>query len=99
MTDGEPLMNGNSGVPRLGVPRIGFGESLHGYLQNCLPTRSTDSTKGFPHALLLSGTFNRALWNAIIGEEGRATFRVRNRTTHLMTWALGINRDPRWGRG
>ena len=29
------LSNQNGGVPRLGVPRLGYGEALHGYVHGC----------------------------------------------------------------
>lgn len=35
------LGNGNAGVPSLGVPKLGYGEALHGLLRECLPTPVT----------------------------------------------------------
>lgn len=101
------LGNSNVGVPRLGVPRLLYGEALHGLLKGCLATPLTNSTgcpTSFPHLLLLSGTFNRTLWRSVahaIGDEGRAYFNLANRSSHLVSWAPDINpfRDPRWGRG
>jgi len=103
------LANGNPGVPRLGLGRIGYGEALHGYLRDCLPAGAaapgtTGCPTSFPHAMVLGGTFNRSLWGLVataISDEGRAYFNTVNRSSHLMTWAPDINpaRDPRWGRG
>lgn len=97
------LGNQNDGVPSLGVPRIGYGEALHGLLRNCLATPALNSTgcpTSFPHLLLLSGTFNRSLWHSVaaaIADEGRAYFNLANRSSHLVSWAPDINpfRDPR----
>jgi hypothetical protein len=91
------LGNSNSGIPSLGVPRVGYGEALHGLLRNCLQTPFANSTgcpTSFPHLLLLSGTFNRSLWRkvaAAIADEGRAYFNLANRTSHLISWAPDIN--------
>ena len=96
------LGNGNVGVPSLGVPRLGYGEALHGLLRNCLATplqNSTGCPTSFPHLLLLSGSCIRTLWRAVahaIGDEGRAYFNLANRSSHLVSWAPDINpfRDP-----
>jgi hypothetical protein len=101
------LSNQNRGVPSLGVPRMGYGEALHGLLRPCIATPVSNSTgcpTSFPHLLLLSGTFNHSLWHSVaqaIADEGRAYFNLANRTSHLVSWAPDINafRDPRWGRG
>ena len=91
------LSNQNRGVPSLGVPRIGYGEALHGLLRPCMATPVTNSTgcpTSFPHLLLLSGTFNRSLWHSVaqaIADEGRAYFNLANRTSHLVSWAPDIN--------
>ena len=97
------LGNGNVGVPGLGVPRLGYGEALHGLLRECLPTplqNSTGCPTSFPHLLLLSGSFNRSLWRSVahaIADEARAYFNLANRSSHLVSWAPDINpfRDPR----
>ena len=81
------LSNQNAGVPRLGVPRLGYGEALHGYVSNCIPNPAPGTTgcpTSFPHALLMSGAFNRSLWRAVAGiisTEGRAIFNAVNRTS------------------
>lgn len=101
------LSNDNHGVPRLGVPRVGYGEALHGYLRPCIATPvpgSTGCPTSFPHLHLLGGSFNRSLWHATalaIADEARAYYNLINRTSHLVSWAPDINpfRDPRWGRG
>lgn len=74
----------NNGVPRLGVPRLSYGEALHGVLSGCgarappVPGfASTGCATSFPTALALGASFNRTLWHAIgavIGTEGRALF-------------------------
>ena len=99
------LGNSNNGIPSLGVPRVGYGEALHGLLRNCLQTPLANSTgcpTSFPHLLLLSGTFNRTLWRkvaAAIADEGRAYFNLANRTSHLIpgrptSTPLGCARFP-----
>ena len=96
------LGNGNAGVPSLGVPKLGYGEALHGLLKGCLPTPVANSTgcpTSFPHLLLLSGTLNRTLWHSIahaIGDEGRAYFNLANRSSHLISWAPDINAFRGW---
>ena len=97
------LSNENVGLPRFGIPRVGYGEALHGYLRNCVDTPvegSTGCPTSFPHLHLLGGSFNRTLWQSValaIADEGRAYFNLVNRTSHLITWAPDINpfRDPR----
>ena len=89
------LGNENYGVPRLGVPRVGYGEALHGLLRNCVETPVSNSTgcpTSFPHLLLLGGTFNRSLWHSVaaaISDEARAYFNLVNRTSHLVSWVRG----------
>lgn len=81
------LSNNNAGVPRLGVPRLGYGEALHGYLHPCIVNPAPGTTgcpTSFPHALLMGGSFNRTLWKAIAGvisTEGRAIFNAVNRSS------------------
>lgn len=77
------LSNSNIGIPRFGVPRVPFGECLHGPLTGC-GAPYTDPTTGytssgcpssFPHVLATGGSLNRSLWQAIghaIGVENRA---------------------------
>ena len=74
----------NNGVPRLGVPRLAFGEALHGVLSACgakAPPSgafaSTGCPTSFPTGLALGASFNRSLWRSVgttIGTEARALF-------------------------
>jgi beta-D-xylosidase 4 len=66
-----------AGVQRLGVPRFGMGEALHGVVTNCGEPHdgNTGCATSFPHALMMAASFNRSLWGAVgeaIGVEGRA---------------------------
>ena len=53
-----------SGVPRLGLPRFGMGEALHGVVTNCgeAVDGNTGCATSFPHALMMAASFNRSLW-------------------------------------
>eukprot|EP01084_Bolivina_argentea_P243625 408377_1 len=100
----DNLGSNNQGVPRLGVPNNAFHEALHGVLCGCgnIVNNNTGCPTSFPHALLLSATFNRSLWKNIgiaISTEARAF--ANQGLSGLFYWAPDINlfRDPRWGRG
>lgn len=100
-----------AGVPRLGLPRFGMGEALHGVVTNCGQPHAgnTGCATSFPHALMMAASFNRSLWAAVgeaIGVEGRAFWNQGgaaqpNPLGALNFWTPDINlfRDPRWGRG
>ena len=98
------LQNKNTGIARLGVPRLPFSECLHGVLTRCGAAAGggTGCPTSFPHALGLGATFNRTLWSHVssaISTEARA---LNNQgIAGLAFWAPDINlfRDPRWGRG
>lgn len=98
------LSNGNNGLPNFGIPKIMFGEALHGALTTCgIPgsINSTGCATSFPNPLALSRTLNRTLWNSIasvIGYEARALH--NEGLLGSIVWAPNINncRDPRWGR-
>ena len=98
------LSNGNGGLPALGVPRMSFGEALHGALAPCgaAAANSTGCATSFPNPLALARSLNRSLWasvGAAIGVESRA---LHNEGLQGgVVWAPNVNlfRDPRWGRG
>lgn len=103
------LSNGDIGIPRLGVPAIGYSECLHGTLAECgqpytSPDGSFTSTgcpTSFPHLLMLAGSFNRSLWAAVasaISDENRGLW--AQGLTGDIHWSPNINpaRDGRWGR-
>ena len=95
------LENTNGGVPRLGVPPNQFSEALHGVLVGCgaQTGNNTGCPTSFPHALLMSASFNRTLWQTvgkIISTEARG---LHNQgIAGLYFWAPDINlfRDPRF---
>ena len=85
------------GVPRLGVPLNRFGESLHGVMCGCGDTYNgnTGCPTSFPHALLLSCSFNRTLWGKI-GEAISTEVRGFENEHHpgckgLFRWSPNIN--------
>lgn len=90
------LSNENAGVPRLGVPKLSYGEALHGYVHGCISNPAPGTTgcpTSFPHALLMGGAFNRSLWRAVAGiisTEGRAVFNAVNRTSREPMWRWGV---------
>ena len=99
------------GAPRLGVPRIWFGESLHGTVSGCgapftdpaTGFTSTGCPTSFPHALALGATLNRSLWTAVAGAistENRGLHNQGATNAASIFWAPSANacRDPRWGR-
>lgn len=104
------LDNDNPGIPRLGIPRIQFGECLHGPLTGC-GAPYTDPTTGytstgcptsFPHALATGSSFNRTLWTQIgqvVSTEDRALHNQGGIAASIF-WAPDINpgRPPQWGR-
>ena len=99
------LKSSNPGVPRLGVPPNHYGEALHGVLGGCSTTLYNNNTgcpTSFPHALLMSATFNRSLWKHVgraISTEVRAFDNLKEGSVALFRWTPDINlfRDPRRG--
>ena len=98
------LSNGNAGLPAFGVPRMGFGEALHGALTPCgAPSaNSTGCATSFPNPLAMARALNRSLWSAVgaaIGTESRALH--NEGLAGGVVWAPNVNlfRDVRWGRG
>ena len=78
------LSNGNGGLPALGVPRLSYGEALHGalvtpcgapFVNATANYSSTGCATSFPNPLALARSLNRTLWRlvgAAIGTESRA---------------------------
>jgi beta-glucosidase-like glycosyl hydrolase len=99
------LSNGNAGLPAFGVPRMGFGEALHGALTLCgaaVDNSSTGCATSFPNPLAMARSLNRSLWSAVgaaIGTESRALH--NEGLAGGVVWAPNVNlfRDVRWGRG
>ena len=97
------LPSNNPGVPRLGVPPNHYGEALHGVLGGCATTLYNNNTgcpTSFPHALLMSATFNRTLWKhvgRVISTEVRSFDNLKQGSQALFRWTPDINlfRDPR----
>ena len=102
------LSNSNNGVPRLGIPAIGFSECLHGPLTGCgapytnatTGYTSTGCPTSFPHLLLQGSTFNRSLWSAIggaIGDEDRGLHNQNQAGSMVSRTAVGVPRGARRG--
>eukprot|EP01084_Bolivina_argentea_P263561 446129_1 len=98
----------NIGVPRLGFPQITTTDCLHGVAApGCgkIYKNNTGCATSFPHALLLSASFNRTLWHKIgqvIGTEARGLYNQGTPSiAGLILTSPNVNlfRDPRWGRG
>jgi len=99
------LSNGNAGLPALGVPRVSFGEALHGALTQCGAPGGAGSTgcaTSFPNPLALARALNRTLWSLVGAAIGRESRALNNEGLQgNIAWAPNLNlfRDPRWGRG
>ncbi len=77
-----------NGVPRLGIPNLQAGETLHGVV--------SDSCTSFPQSIALGATFDPELVGRIatvIAKEARAVG-----IHQCYAPMLGVARDPRWGR-
>jgi beta-glucosidase len=73
---------------RLGIPALGIGEGLHGYMAH-------DATS-FPQAIGLAGAWDPDLQRRIFGVVARE---MRARGAHyILSPVLDLARDPRWGR-
>ena len=99
------LSNGENGISRLGVPKLTYGEALHGALTKCGEPylNNTGCATSFPHPLALASALNRTLWRAIasvVSTESRALHNQGGLQASFV-WAPNANlmRDPRWGRG
>ncbi|CAA0831044.1 Beta-D-xylosidase 4 [Striga hermonthica] len=100
------LVNGASGVSRLGIPNYQWwSEALHGVSYTGPGTKFSSLVPGatsFPQVILTGATFNESLFEAIgkvVSTEARAMYNVG--LAGLTFWSPNVNifRDPRWGRG
>jgi beta-D-xylosidase 4 len=103
------LTTSNNGIPRLGIPKLQFGEALHGVLSGCgtpyfdnsTNFQSTGCPTSFPTGMALGASFNRSLWLKVgdaIGIEGRALANQNVASNMFFTPDVNPGRDPRWGR-
>ena len=95
------LGNSNNGVSRLGVPPNQFSEALHGVSVTCGATNgnNTGCPTSFPHALLMSASFNRTLWQTvgkIISTEARGLNNQGVAGLYFCTPDINLFRDPRF---
>ncbi len=77
-----------NGVPRLGIPSLNAGETLHGVI--------SEGCTSFPQAIALGATFDPALLQEIATVIAREARAVGIHQTFAPM--LAIARDPRWGR-
>jgi len=95
----------NTGVPRLGVPNIGWSEGIHGVVQretrnNHLPVTTTQ----FPQAKGLGESWDPELVRQAAGVEGYEARYITQTKKYdrqiLELWGpqSDLARDPRWGR-
>jgi beta-glucosidase len=73
---------------RLGIPALGVGEALHGFM--------APGSTSFPQAIALASTWDPRLVEEVLAV---AAAEMRARGMHLaLTPVLDLARDPRWGR-
>jgi len=73
---------------RLGIPALGIGEALHGFM--------APGSTSFPQAIALASTWDPDLVEKVLAV---AAAEMRVRGVHLaLTPVLDLARDPRWGR-
>ncbi|MBN2148997.1 MAG: glycoside hydrolase family 3 C-terminal domain-containing protein [Anaerolineales bacterium] len=73
---------------RLGIPALGFGEGLHGYMAN--------EATSFPQAIGLASAWDPDLHERVFGVVARE---MRARGAHyVLSPVLDLAREPRWGR-
>ena len=73
---------------RLGIPALGLGEGLHGYMAH--------EATSFPQALGLASAWDPDLHERVFGVVARE---MRARGAHyVLSPVLDLARDPRWGR-
>lgn len=73
---------------RLGIPALGIGEALHGFM--------APGSTSFPQAIALASTWDPGLVEKVLAV---AAAEMRVRGVHLaLTPVLDLARDPRWGR-
>jgi beta-glucosidase len=73
---------------RLGIPALGIGEGLHGYMAH--------EATSFPQAIGLASAWDPGLHRRVFGVVARE---MRARGAHyVLSPVLDLARDPRWGR-
>jgi beta-glucosidase len=73
---------------RLGIPALGIGEGLHGYMAH--------EATSFPQAIGLASAWDADLHERVFGVVARE---MRARGAHyVLSPVLDLARDPRWGR-
>jgi beta-glucosidase len=73
---------------RLGIPALGIGEGLHGYMAH--------EATSFPQAIGLASAWDVAFHQRVFGAVARE---MRARGAHyVLSPVLDLARDPRWGR-
>jgi beta-glucosidase len=73
---------------RLGIPALGIGEGLHGYMAH--------EATSFPQAIGLASAWDADLHEQVFGVVARE---MRARGAHyVLSPVLDLARDPRWGR-
>ncbi|MGE5377006.1 MAG: glycoside hydrolase family 3 N-terminal domain-containing protein [Bacteroidota bacterium] len=73
---------------RLGIPALGIGEGLHGYMAH--------EATSFPQAIGLASAWDPELHRRVFGAVARE---MRVRCAHyVLSPVLDLARDPRWGR-
>eukprot|EP00656_Telonema_subtile_P009230 TRINITY_DN14333_c0_g2_i1.p1 TRINITY_DN14333_c0_g2~~TRINITY_DN14333_c0_g2_i1.p1 ORF type:complete len:947 (-),score=234.31 TRINITY_DN14333_c0_g2_i1:226-3066(-) len=95
------LESSNTGVPRLGLRQMQFGEGLHGVDSTCgaVPSGATPDQFGertgcatsYPSGIAEGATFNRSLWLAVgaaDGREGRGLHNQKDASTAAPSGAL-----------
>jgi beta-glucosidase len=73
---------------RLGIPALGVGEALHGFMAR--------GSTSFPQAIALASTWDPQLAEEVFAAAA-AEMRARG-SHHALTPVLDLARDPRWGR-
>ncbi len=73
---------------RLGIPALGIGEGLHGFMAN--------EATSFPQAIALASAWDPDLHERVFSTAARE---MRARGAHyVLSPVLDVARDPRWGR-
>src|SRR5689334_9575504 len=73
---------------RLGIPALGIGEGLHGYMAH--------EATSFPQAIGLASTWDPELYQRVFSVVAKE---MRARGAHyVLSPVLDLARDPRWGR-
>ena len=99
------MVNGATGIPRLGLPRFQWwSEALHGVARSPGVHFGGDlpAATSFPMPINLGATFNMSLvyrMATVISTEARAFNNEGRAGLVFFTPNINIFRDPRWGRG